>query len=548
MTLAAALLLGGATIARAQQPSEEHVRDLIRQAAAKAEALQQPATGGSAGQNANQSTVRLSLDDVIKMTLDRNLNIAVQRLNPQINDIAVASAYTVYHPTLTSLFQQGSNTALPTNQTSLAAGGAGPVTDTVNYNVGLTQLIRKTGGNVGFTLNGQRQTTTSASATCTPCYQPVWTANLTQPLLRNFAIDTNRQTLQISIINRDMSDVTLRASITNTVANAQRAYWEYVYASQNVEVAQSSLDIANRLVADNNTRVEVGTMAPLDVVTAQTQAATAQQTLVAARATQRTNEIALKQFVVTGTADPTWNAHIEAVDQPEFNPQPIDLETVLRRALSERTDLALAKMQVQENDITLKYLNNQTKPQADFQATYGLSGIGGDLITRSGGLNSSISSINSVGITNAYSTLLQNAYPRWTVGLNISYPLFMSAQQASVQRARVQLNQVDTQLKQAELQVATDIANAVTNVNSAVEAVRAAKQSVELSTKQLEAEQSKFDVGMSTNYNVVLAQQTLASSRQSELRAEANYREALVELDRLQQTTLTNANITVLGR
>jgi len=117
MTLAAALLLGGATIARAQQPSEEHVRDLIRQAAAKAEALQQPATGGSPGQNANQPTVRLSLDDVIKMTLDRNLNIAVQRLNPQINDIAVASAYTVYHPTLTSLFQQQSNTATPTNQT-----------------------------------------------------------------------------------------------------------------------------------------------------------------------------------------------------------------------------------------------------------------------------------------------------------------------------------------------------------------------------------------------------------------------------------------------
>src|SRR5262249_32257394 len=277
-------------------------------------------------QNPNQPTVRVSLDDVIKMTLDRNLNIAVQRLNPQINDIAVASAYTVYHPLLTSTVQQQSNTATPTNQTSLAARGATPVTDTTNYNAGITQLIRKTGGNVSLTLNGTRTSTTSASATCTPCYQPLWTANITQPMLRNLSIDSNRQALQLSIINRDMSDVTLRASITNTVANAQRAHWEYVYASQNVEVSQSSLDIANRLVADNNTRGEVGTMAPLDVVTAQTQAATALQTLVAARATQRTNEIALKQFIVTGTADPNWNAHLEAVDRPEFNPQPIDLE------------------------------------------------------------------------------------------------------------------------------------------------------------------------------------------------------------------------------
>jgi outer membrane protein len=205
-------------------------------------------------------------------------------------------------------------------------------------------------------------------------------------------------------------------------------------------------------------------------------------------------------------------------------------------------------MQVQENDITLKLLNNQTKPQADLQVNYGLSGIGGDLITRSGGLNSAITSINSTGITNAYSTLLQNSYPRWTLGLNISYPLFLSSQQASVAKARVQLNQIDAQLKQTELQVATDITNAVTNVNSAVEAVQAAQSSVDLSTQQLDAEQSKFDVGMSTNYNVVLAQQTLASSRQSLLRAIANYREALVELDRLQQTTLSSAGITVLGR
>ena len=122
-----------------------------------------------------------------------------------------------------------------------------------------------------------------------------------------------------------------------------------------------------------------------------------------------------------------------------------------------------------------------------------------------------------------------------------------SSQEATIARARVQLNQVNAQLKQTELQVATDVTNAVITVTNSVEAAQAAQVAVDLAQQELDAEQAKFDVGMSTNYNVVLAQVTLSTARQSLLRAVANYREALVSLDRLQQTTLTTANITILG-
>ena len=132
--------------------------------------------------------------------------------------------------------------------------------------------------------------------------------------------------------------------------------------------------------------------------------------------------------------------------------------------------------------------------------------------------------------------------------MNISYPLGVSSQEASVARARVQLNQVQAQLKQIELQVATDVTNAAITVQSDVERVQAAQAARELAQKTLEAEQSKFEVGMSTNYNVIQTQRDLATAQNNELQAILNYRKALVELERLQQTTLQNLNITVLTR
>ena len=151
------------------------------------------------------------------------------------------------------------------------------------------------------------------------------------------------------------------------------------------------------------------------------------------------------------------------------------------------------------------------------------------------------------GYSDALSTCSTRNFPRWTAQVNISYPLGVSAQEASVARARVQLSQVQAQMKQIELQVATDVTNAALTAQSNAERVQAAQAARDLAQKTLEAEQSKFEVGMSTNYNVILTQRDLATAQNNELQAILNYRKSLVELERLQQTTLTNLNITVLN-
>jgi outer membrane protein TolC len=543
-----ALVLTLGTRASAQNISEDRIKELIRQASDAAQQQSQaftpPPTPSDSG-----TQVELTLDDAVKLALERNLDIAVQRMNPELQDIAIASARSVYHPNLTSTFSKASQNQAPTSQLQLSQGGGGVVSDTLTYNGGFAQQLPWFGGSVSATLNNSRLGTNSNNAFYNPQFNSLWTANYTQPIFKGLRIDSARQQIHVTRINRDISDVQLRATITNTVSNVRNAYWDYVYATQAVEVARASLDLADKLVQDNQTRVEIGTMAPIDVVQAQAQQATARQALVTAENTKRTTELALKRLIVAGTSDPNWSATLNPTDRPEFRPEPVDLEAAIRRALSERTDVAIAKKNLESNDVTLKFLHDQTLPEVDLSVNYGLQGVGGPYLQRSntGVLGSNVTTVVPGGIADAFNSLFNNKYPRWTVGLNVSYPLGLTSQEAAVARARVQLNQVQAQIKQVELQVATDVTNAVINVRNTAEAVQAAQAARELSQQRLDAEQSKFEVGMSTNYFVVQAQRDLADARNSELRAILNYRKALVELERLQQTTLQSANITVLS-
>jgi len=532
------------------QISEARIQELIKQASATvAREMPQVPSTQAAGQA--RPKVTLTLEDAVKFALERNLDIAVQRLNPEINDIAIASIRSVYHTSLTSTVGTQATTN-PTTST-LSGGqtqGAGVDTTLNTFNGGVAQAVPWGGGSFNVTLNNNRQTTSSLNTLYNPSFNTNWSGAYVQPLLRGFKIDSTRQQLAVSKINRDISDVQLKATITNTLSNVRNAYWDYVYATQAVEVAQQSVTLAEQLVKDNQTRVEVGTMAPIDVVQAQSQAATARQNLATVMQTMHTAELALKRLIVSGTQDPNWSAQLDPTDRPEFRPEAVDVEGAVRRALSERTDYEIARKNLQSNDVTLKYLVDQLKPQADMTATYGFVGLGGSQYTydpTSTGVNRRPIGTIPGGYGDALSTLFNGAYPRWTLAVNFSYPLGVSSQEANVARARVQVNQVNAQLKQIELQIATDVTNAAVTAQTSAERVEAAQAARELAQKQLEAETSKFEVGMSTNYNVIQSQRDLATAQNNELLAVLNYRKALVELERLQQTTLQNLSITLVN-
>jgi outer membrane protein TolC len=236
------------------------------------------------------------------------------------------------------------------------------------------------------------------------------------------------------------------------------------------------------------------------------------------------------------------------VDRPAFDPAPIDVPAAIRRALSISTDLAMGRKTLEADKATLAYLRDQARPQADLVARYGLVGLGGtEFITTGSGITRQVTGTVPGGFGDALNSLITNRYPTWSASVNISYPLGTNVAAAAAARGRIQTNQMEAQLRQSELQAATDVTSAAINVESSIESVEAAKAAQELAQQTNHAEQAKFEVGVSTNYNVILTQRDLNTAKNSYLQAVLNYRNALVELDRVQQTTLQAANVTIVN-
>jgi outer membrane protein TolC len=538
--IAATVVAAVAGQARAQAVSDARVSELLAQAKAQVQAQPQAAAAPATG-----PTKDLTLDEAVKRALDSNIDLVVGRLNPQLQDLANAQVRGVYRPTVTSSFGDNFSRAQPTSQLS---GGTNIESGTYSWAAGLSQALQFSGGTAGLTWTNSRNNTTSNNAILNPTYSASVNASVIQPLIKNFKIDSNRQLLSTGYIALENANTTVRALIINTVANTKDAYWDFVYTVQAVDSARMSVDLAQKLVDDNKVRVEIGTLAPLDVVTAQAEAATRQQTLVTTVANRRLAEMALKRLIVGGTSDPIWNATINPTDRPptDFN-EKIDLEVALRYALEKRTDLVIARKNLESSNITLKYLHNQILPQLDLTANYATYGTGGTGLIRSGVLGGAITGTIPGGYFDALSIMRKINYPRWGFALNLTYPIGNSTADASLARAKVQYQQSLEQLKSLELSVATDLTTQALTVQSSLEAVQAAAAARDLSKQSLDAEQSKFEVGMSTNYNVVLAQRDFIDAQNSELRAILNYRKALVDFQRKQETSSSSGGSSISG-
>jgi outer membrane protein TolC len=408
------------------------------------------------------------------------------------------------------------------------------VTETFTGNSGVAQNVKWGGGSVALTFNNNRQRQSDLFATRNPVLNTNMNALYIQPLLRGFRIDGTRAQLRVTQLSQDMSEIALRGTIVRTLANVRNAYWDYVYGIEAEDVASRSLALATKLVEDNRARVEVGALAPLDVVQAQAEEANRRQILAQADATRRTAELALKRLIVNGTDDPFWTAAIEPVDRPTFTTETLDVAGAVRRALENRTDLQQSQKQLAANDVALRSLSDQRLPALDLTGSYGMAGVGGPQFVRQG-LGGVITQTIPSGYSDALRILANQTAPTWNFSLNLSYPIGSSPADANLARAHIQQQQTIAQSRQMELQIATEVTNAALQVDSNRERLQASIAARELAERRLDAEQSRFDVGLSTNFFVVQAQRDLRDAQNSELRVLLDYRRAQVEFDRVQQ-------------
>jgi outer membrane protein len=553
MLAVAGFVLAAAFPAVAQDTSIEHVRALIAQAQAQSPGAQPPlAPVEGVPFRTPGPRVDITIEDAVARGTEKNIDIAVARITPRLTDFTIAGLEASYRLNLTSAASNNKTTDFP----RLTTQGISEVTTSVreSWSSGLAQNLWKGGGNYNVSWTNSRFNSPSAVNIRNPQFQSGLTANLTQPLWRGFKIDSTRAAIMTNRLSQQNDEITLSSTTATTQASVRNAYWDLVYAIQAVEAAQNSFDLANRLIQDNQSRVEIGTLAPIDVVSAQAEAASRRNTLVLSQATVRTSELALKRLIVSGTDDPLWTSSLNPVDRPSTTPEPIDLEAAVARALSQRTDLQQSKNNLKISDINLSNQIDATKPQLNLTGTYGLAGLGGPIFSTSRVTDP------ITGISTTNSTLLQQSgyldalrnitgfdAPTWTLGFTFAYPLGRSAQEATVARSKLSLQQTEVNLKALELQIATDVTNAALTVQSSLDSVQTAGAARELAQKRLEAAQSKADVGMATNYEVVQAQRDFADARNNELRAVLNYRKALVNFDMVQRVGTRGVGAAVAG-
>jgi outer membrane protein TolC len=473
--------------------------------------------------------LELSLDDAVKRTLENNNDIAVERYNPELSEESIRLYRGAYDPLLITTVNQNSRTSPADNA---FAGAAELVNKTTIYNFAADQLL-KTGGNLRVDFNNRRGSTNSVFSSFNPSFNSTLNANLSQPFLRNFKIDANRFQLRVAKKNREISDVQFQQTVTNTVANVKDLYYDLLYAIDNLEAQRKSLSLAQKLLDENQIKVRVGTMAPLDVVAAQSEVASREEGVIVAEALVAEAEDAIKRTIFAQNDSATWALRIVPTDRPTAEPMAVDVESATKRAIEQRTDVVAARKNLENADENVKYASNQKLPDLNLVAAYGTIGIGGTVIEREG-FGGPITRTIPGGYGDALSSVFGRDFPTWTLGVNFTYPIFNRQAQANSARARISRDQTVASLRRLEMQVASEVRSAGRAVETNYKRVESTRAARVLAEQRLDAEQKKFAAGMSTNFAVTQAQRDLALASVLELRAVADYRKSLVNFERVQ--------------
>ena len=504
--------------------------------------LAQPATPAP-------TTRRLTVEDAVKLALEHNLGVQVARVNPQIQDYNIAQARASWAPNLTTSLSTNSNTNPPRD---VFAGSQGRVTnERTSGGVGVEQNLPWGGGFYSASWNNNRSSTSSVFTLFDPVVSSNLNVQFVQPLLRNFNIDAIRQQVLVGHKNREIADIELHQTLANTSRSVRNAYWDLSYSIASLQVQRQSLELAQESLRNNRARVEIGTMAPIDIVEAEAEVAQREEAVILAEAQIQRAEDNLRALIYDPAMPDFWSIRIEPTDLPPFEPIAVNIDEAVRTALDRRTDLRATRKSLEANDVSIRFFRNQTMPDVNAQFDYGLSGLGGTGFQRGiGPLGPGTGDIlgrTQRNFGSVLGDLFNNRYPVWTVSLNVGYPLGTSTSEAGLARARLQYSQSQTQLKNQQMQVATQVRESARQVQTNQKRVEATRASRQLAERRLEAEEKKFQAGMVMSFFVFTAQRELSQARANELRAIIDYNRSLVDFETVQEAPLGGGGSAVGG-
>ncbi len=496
-------------------------------------------------QEKKEDVLALTLEDTILRTLKNNYGVAIQVLRPEIESLAIKKAREQYLPSLSFGYSKRDTRSASFSWLEAAEQVR---SEYYSYDGQVIQLL-PTGGQIGASLVNYRNYSNSRFQTVNPRYSSTVRFDFRQPLLRGFGAKMTNYNIHISENNYEIAQNDLEATVADIIDVVTQAYWNLAYSIENLKVRQQALDLARDLLAKNQRAVEVGTLAPIEILSAQAEVATREADILSAEAEVKNNEDRLRTIINLPDEEMKLALPIKPLDTPAFVERQIDVNEALVTALENRPELKSLQVGLQSQDLTVSYTKNQLFPDLSLTASYWSPGISGDQIIYEGNnpLTGKIIGIIPGGIGGAVADALGFKYKNWSVGLSIDIPLNSLVSKAAYTQAKLNLEQAMLRLKNQEQTIYLEIRNGVRNVETNYKRVQSYRVARELAEKKLLAEEEKLKVGLSTNFIVLTYQRDLSNARSSELRAIVDYINSVSSLEKAMGTNLQSHNITIDG-
>lgn len=521
----------------------------------------------------------ISLQDAVDLALQNNLSIVVERYVPWIAEAnilrtlsgaapfsgalnAIGNIPTLsFDPILTSNFSIDSKEIPVNNPLTAGTGGSAAFgtfsnldTHTTVGDVSYTQGFH-TGTSFAVTLDNVRSSTSSTTSFFDPFVQSNLIVTGSQQLLNGFGRAANEHYIRIAQVNKKIADQTLVQQVITSITAVGNAYWELVFARGNVDVAKEEIALAEKTYSDNKKQVDVGTLAPLEIVQAEAQLATAQQALIVAQTTVLQDQLTLLNLI---SKDPNSAAlrtvEIVPTDKADVAPPEVEklpLEDLVKEAITKRPEVLQAGLQIKGDDINVRATRNALLPILTLNGEYATEGLGGNskLATSctpvAPATTCTIPAQVFTGLPGALNQTFSNVYPEYNASINLTIPIRNRAAQANNVLATLSKRSDEANYQQTVNNAAIDVHNAQITLEQARITLDAAIKTRDLDQQTLDAEQKKYQVGASTLFNIVSDQNTLAAAESAEVRARVNLVEGKVNFDRAMARTLEVYSITI---
>ncbi len=481
----------------------------------------------------------LSLREAIELTLENNLDIRVERFNPRISEAMIIVEKGAFDPTIAL------DLSINKDKRPVANAYADPDVsegEGINWGIGIRQDLI-TGGNYQLRFTNERRKSNSSYSGLNPQYTSDLTLTLTQPLLKDFGIGLNKRKIIIASNNKDISLNQFKAVVITKISEVQNMYWDIVFNIEDLKVKRQSLALAQDLEKRVRTQVKVGTMAPIEILQAQAEVASREEGVIIAENMVKDSEDRLKRAMNIEGDSPYWGLPIYPTDRPLFEVVEIDNNEALKTSFEKRPDFVQAKIDLSNKKIEVKYKKNQIFPNIDLIGSFGLNGLSGDAREVSFGGTTIPPSRFGGGYEDTLDRLGSGSYYSWEAGVKVNIPLGNRSAKSNLTAARIEEKKVLISLKNLEQKIALEIREAVRGIETNIKRVNATKLARRLAEQKLDAEEKRFEVGLSTSFNILEFQKDLAEEQSKEIKAIIDYNKSLVKLERVKGTTLEKNEI-----